>query len=84
MLVRFCHSNMHQKSQHALYEIMNCVKSLSRQALPSRGDKNEYDSNITQLLKMKAEQDQLMAEWLKQKQNVYVSATIQNEMIKIQ
>ena len=84
MLVRCCDSNIDLKSRHALYEIMNCVKSLSRQAFPSRGDKNECDSNIIQLLKMKAEQDQILAEWLKQKENVYVSATIQNEMITIQ
>ena len=48
-----------------------------------RGDKSECDSFIIQLLKMKAEQDQILAEWLKRKENVYISATIQNEMIKI-
>ena len=49
---------------------MNCVKFLSRQALPLRGDKNVHDSNIIQLLKMKVEQDQILAEWLKRKENV--------------
>ena len=49
------------KNEHALYERMNCLKFLSQQALPLRGDKNECDSNIIQLLKMNAEQDQILA-----------------------
>ena len=32
---------------------------------------------------MKAEVDPILAEWLKQKENVYISPTIQNEMIKL-
>ena len=59
------------------------MKYLSRQGLPFRGDKDESDSNIIQLLKMKAEVDPLLAEWLKRKENVYTSSTIQNEMIKL-
>jgi hypothetical protein len=32
---------------------------------------------------MKAEQNQQLREWLKRKENIYTSAIIQNEMIKI-
>ena len=74
------HASEKVRSRHALHEIMNTVKFLSRQALPLRGDKDECDSNMAQLLKMKAERDQGLAEWLKRK---YTSPTIQNEMIKI-
>ena len=63
-------------------KLVQDLKFLSRQALPLRGDKNECDSNIIQLLKMNAEQDQILAECLKQK-DVYISPTIQNEMIKV-
>ena len=76
------HASEKVRSRHALHEIMNTVKFLSRQALPLRGDKDECDSNMAQLLKIKAEQDQGLAEWLKRKDNVYTSP-IQNEMIKI-
>ena len=32
---------------------------------------------------MKAEKDEILANWLKRKENVYTSPTIQNEMIKL-
>ena len=32
---------------------------------------------------MKAEKDEILANWLKRKENVYTSSTIQNEMIKL-
>ena len=75
-------ASQRQNNRHCLHEIMMAVKFLSRQGLAFRGDKDESDSNIIQLLKMKAECDPLLEEWLKRKENVYVSATIQNEMIK--
>lgn len=59
------HASEKLKSRHALHEIINCVRFLSRQGLPLRGDKNECDSNIISLLKMKAEQDKILAELLK-------------------
>ena len=48
-----------------------------------RGDGTETDSNLQQLLKMKAEEDSNLTEWLKRKENVYTSPDIQNEVIKL-
>jgi len=49
-------------TRHALYGILVAVSLSTR--LPFRGDKYESDSNIIQL-KIKAEVDPLLAEWLK-------------------
>ncbi len=62
---------------------MTVIKYLGCQGLPFRGDKEEYDSNVIQLLRMKAESDSILSEWLKRKENVYTSPVIQNEMIKM-
>lgn len=56
---------------------------MCRQGLAIRGDGDEADSNLHQLLRMKAEEDQNLKNWLKRKENVYTSPDIQNEIIKI-
>ena len=48
-----------------------------------RGDGNDSDGNLQQLLRMKAEEDPDLAEWLKRKEDVYTSPDIQNEVIKV-
>ena len=45
-----------------------------------RGDGDESDGNLQQLLRMKAADD--LADWLKRKENVYTSPDIQNELLK--
>ncbi len=59
--------------------VMHVVRYLARQGLSLR---DESDSNFVKLLKFMAQFDPL-EEWLKRKDNVYTSAVIQNEMIKI-
>ena len=48
-----------------------------------RGANDETDSSFSQLLSMKAHDDPNLASWLKIKEKVNTSATIQNEIIKI-
>ncbi len=67
----------------ALLEIFSTVRVLCRQGLLLRGDKGESDSNLYQLLQEKAQTNTNLAQWLKRKENVYTSADIQNQMIKI-
>ena len=38
---------------------------------------------MKQLRQMKAEDDAILAEWLKRKENVYTSPDIQNEILKV-
>lgn len=47
-----------------------------------RGDKDEADGNLKQLLRMKSKEDPNLAEWLKRKENFYISPDIQNEILK--
>ena len=58
------------------------VRFLSRQGLASRGDGDESDGNLQQLLCLQSEKDPSLARWLKRKENVYTSLQIQNEMYK--
>ena len=54
-----------------------------RQGLSVRGDGDELDSNLHQLLHLKSESDPNLAAWFKWKENVYTSPEIQNELIKV-
>ena len=74
------HATEKQNNTKALMQILSTIKLLCRQGLPLRGDKDESDSNFMQLLLLKAELDPILAQWLKRKENVYTSATIQNEI----
>ena len=71
------------KNRDALFQILKCIRFLSRQGLALRGNKDECDGNFSQLLHHKAEEDTNLANWLKRKENVYCSPDIQNEMIKL-
>ena len=62
---------------------MSTLNILARQGLAIRGDGNEIDGNFKQLLCMKAQEDSNLAGWLKRKENVYTSPTIQNELINV-
>ena len=48
-----------------------------------RGDGDESNGILKQLLRMKAEEDPNLAEWLKRKENVYTSPDVQNELLKV-
>lgn len=74
-----------QKStnRQCLYQILTCIHFLCRQGLALRGNKDESDSNLHQLLLMKARDDATLREWLKRKENVYTSPDIQHEIVKL-
>lgn len=76
------HASQKQKNRDALHEIMSSARFLCRQGLALRGNRDERDSKFMQLLRMKAERDPNLLEWLKRKENVYTSPIIQNEIIK--
>ena len=76
------HAEQKAKNREALYQIVSSIRFLSRQGLAMRGDKDEADGNLKQLLRMKSEEDPNLAEWLKRKENVYTSPDIQNEILK--
>ena len=72
-----------KNNQLALIQIMSSIQFLCRQGLPLRGDGDESDGNLQQVLRMKALRDPNLTEWLKRRENVYTSPDIQNEIIKL-
>ena len=76
------HAVQKVNNQQALLQVLSSARFLSRQGLTFRGDGDESDSNLKQLLCLQSEKDHNLAHWLKQKKNVYTSRQIQNEMIK--
>ena len=63
--------------------IIQNLQFLARQGLPLRGDGDETDSNSMQLLKLRANDDSRITEWLKKKTDKYTSGDIQNEILKL-
>ena len=53
------------ENQQPLYQIISCLRYLCRQGLAIRGDADECDSNLHQLLHLKSETDCNLAAWLK-------------------
>ena len=47
-----------------------------------RSDSEELDSNFTQLIYLRSEDNAKLVDWMKQKTDKYTSADIQNEMLK--
>ena len=54
-------------SQHCSFQIMLCVRFMGRQGLAFRGDDDEIDSNVKQIVNMKAEDDPALKKWLQNK-----------------
>ena len=56
---------------------------LARQGLPLRGHGDESDSKFTQLLRLRAEDDSQLHDWVEKKSDKYTSPQIQNEIMTI-
>ena len=74
-----------QKSENRqmLLKILSNIRFLARQSIAIRGDGDEENSNFIQLFKLRGEDDPKFAKWLEKKTNKYVSADIQNELLKV-
>ena len=77
-----------ETNRKMLLKILSSIRYLARQALPLRGNwddyqKNEFNSNFYQLLKLRSEVDKMFAEWLTKKSNKFTSPKMQNEMIEV-
>lgn len=61
---------------------------LARQSLPLRGawdssTGTEESSNFFTLLKLRSEDDHILAKWIEKDSDKYTSPTIQNELIEV-
>ncbi|XP_045167705.1 zinc finger MYM-type protein 1-like [Mercenaria mercenaria] len=77
------HAEEKSDNRESLSKILSRLWFLGRQGLPIRGDGDENDRIYTQLLKLRGEDDSRVLEWLKQKNEKYTCAHVQNEMLQI-
>ena len=66
-----------------LLKILSNIRFLARQSIAIRGDGDEENPNFIQLFKLRGEDDPKFAKWLEKKTDKYVSADIQNELLKV-
>ena len=74
-----------QKSENRqmLLKSLSNIRFLARQSIAIRGDGDEENSNFIQLFKLRGEDDPKFAKWLEKKTDKYVSADMQNELLKV-
>ena len=74
-----------QKSENRqmLLKILSNIRFLARQSIAIRGDGDEENSNFIQLFKLRGGDDPKFAKCLEKKTDKYVSADIQNELLKV-
>ena len=81
------HAQEKAKSRRILLTILSNIRYLARQAQPLRGTWNtdsvsEDNSNFYQLLRLRAEENPAIMEWLDRRTDKYTSPIIQNEMLE--
>ena len=70
-----------ESSQKALIKIIESLCFLARQGLPTRGH-TDIDSNMHQLLKLRAKDSEVLSKWHQRKQK-WLGHDIENEMLQI-
>ena len=85
--VAMCLSSQHQKDclerRQCFLKILSNVRFLARQGLPFRGHGDESESNFTQLLRLRGEDDPRIEQWIKKRTDKYASSDIQNEILTV-
>ena len=83
------HASEKNKNRKILLSILSNIRYLARQALPLRGDWNtetmsEENSNFHQLLKLRAQENPEIIEWLRKRDETYTSPVpeIPNELLE--
>ena len=79
------HAEEKMKSRKVLLAILGNMRYLARQALPLRGNWNldtgsEENSNFYQLLKLRAEENSEILDWLRRKDDKYTSPVMDNSL----
>ena len=82
-LLSAVHASEKESNRKYLLKVSQTVKYLARQGLALRGDGNEIDSNFSQLLLLRANDDPKIHEYLAKRTDKYNSPQIQNELIQI-
>ena len=71
------------ENRQMLLKILSNIHFLVRQSIAIRGDGDEESYNFIELFKLCGEDDPKFAKWLEKKTDKYVSADIQNKLLKV-
>ena len=82
MLLRQAASEKRVNREYLL-KVLSTVRFLARQGLALRGDGDEVDSNLHQLLVLRGEDYSAMSKFLERQQLKYTSPEVQNELLSI-
>ena len=77
------HAKEKKQNRQYLLKVLQNVRFIARQGLPLQGDGIEENSNFIQLLKLRAEDDSRILDYMSKKTDKYTSATVVNEMLQI-
>ena len=77
------HAKEKKQNRQYLLKVLQNVRFIARQGLPLRGDGIEENRNFIQLLKLRAEDDSRILDYMSKKTDKYTSATVVNEMLEI-
>ena len=77
------HKETKSKNRQNFIKFIDEIQYLARQGIPLRGDGEEKDSNLCQVLAFKTKKNPELNEWLQQKTNKYVAPVIQNELLQV-
>ena len=69
-------------NRRCLVKIVETLQFLARQGLALCWDNSDDDSNFTQTLKLRAKDIPQLTDWMKRKQNKFMSHDIQNKIIE--
>lgn len=72
-----------QQNRQYLLKVLSSIRFLARQGLPLRGDGDETDSNLHQLLVLRGEDYSAINQFLERQQLKYTAHEVQNELLSI-
>ena len=70
-----------QENRLCLLKVIESIQYLGRQGLALRGDDNDENSNLMQLLKLRSADVPQLKQWLEKKTEKYTSHDVQNEIL---
>ena len=76
------YSDIKKRNRECLLKILASMQYLARQGISFCGDGDETDSNLMQLLTLRAQEDPELQAWMEHKNDRYLSHDMQNELLK--
>ena len=77
------HKQEKEQARYMLYKIISSIRYLARQGLALRGGGNDANSNLIQLLRLRAEDIPQLLKWLDKQSKKHTAHENQNEILEI-